>query len=105
MQRTHRAAVLETNFTWDDIGSFTALERFLKGDEKGNIITGCESGLLDVENTTVMGDKRLIAAIGLKDMLIIDTKDVVLVCPKDRCQDIKDLVKDMNGVNGYEKFM
>jgi len=105
MQRTHRAAVLETNFTWDDIGSFTALERFLKEDEKGNIITGCESGLLDVENTTVMGDKRLIAAIGLKDMLIIDTKDVVLVCPKDRCQDIKDLVKDMNGVNGYEKFM
>jgi mannose-1-phosphate guanylyltransferase len=105
MQRTNRAAVLETNFVWDDIGSFTSMERFLNRDENGNVVSNAETSLLEVQNTTILGDKRLIAAIGLKDMLIVDTKDVVLVCPKDRCQDIKELVKRMSKQDEFERFM
>ncbi|MDF2672745.1 MAG: mannose-phosphate guanylyltransferase [Clostridiales bacterium] len=105
MQRTHRAVVLDTNFLWDDIGSFTSLERFLSKDDDNNIVPMNEVSLLDVSNTTILGDKRLVAGIGLKDMLIIDTEDVVLVCPKDRCQDIKELVKKMSNQNEFERFI
>lgn len=105
MQRTHRAVVLETSFLWDDIGSFTSMERFLSPDENNNVISAKEVSLLDVSNTTILGEKRLVAGIGLKDMLIVDTNDVLLVCPKDRCQDIKELVKRMSKQDEFERFM
>lgn len=105
MQRTHRAVVLDTDFVWDDIGSFTSLERFLNKDENSNVISSGETSLLDVQGTTILGDKRLVAAIGLKDMLIVDTEDVVLVCPKDRCQEIKDMVKKLSGIDEFERFI
>lgn len=105
MQRTNRAAVLDTNFIWDDIGSFTSMERFMNKDDNNNVASNCEVSFYDVQGTTVLGDKRLVAAIGLKDMLIVDTKDVVLVCPKDRCQDIKELVKKMSNQDEFEKFI
>ncbi|QCX33436.1 mannose-1-phosphate guanylyltransferase [Caloramator sp. E03] len=105
MQRTHRAVVLETSFDWDDIGSFVSLERFLNHDENNNIISGCHVGLLDVSNTMILGEKRLISAIGLKDMLIVDTEDALLICPKDRCQQIKELVKNMCSKDELERFM
>jgi mannose-1-phosphate guanylyltransferase len=105
MQRTHRAVVLDTSFVWDDIGSFTAVERFMNKDENNNIAAGGEAFLSEVQNTTILGDKRLIAAIGLKDMLIVDTDDVVLVCPKDRCQEIKELVKKLSNDDEFERFV
>lgn len=105
MQRTHRAVVLETDFVWDDIGSFTALERFLNKDEENNLIAGCEVGLIDVQNTMILGDKRLIAGIGLKDMIVVDTEDVVFICPKDRCQEIKELVKKLSLKDEFERFI
>lgn len=105
MQRTHRAVVLETNFIWDDIGSFTSLERFLSKDENNNLVSGCETGLLEVENTMILGNKRLIAGIGLKDMLIVDTEDVIFICPKDRCQEIKVLVKKISTNVEFERFI
>lgn len=105
MQRTHRAVVIPTNFVWDDIGSFTSLERFLNRDEHGNVISNCEAAVLDVRNTTIIGEKRLIAAIGVKDMLIVDTDDVVLICPKDRSQSIKDLVKKISNMEELERFI
>ena len=105
MQRTHRAVILETNFLWDDIGSFTALERFLNKDDNNNLITGCEIGFIDVENTMVIGNKRFIAGIGLKDMLIVDTEDVLFICHKDRCQEIKELVKNISMKDEFERFI
>jgi mannose-1-phosphate guanylyltransferase len=105
MQRTHRAAVMDTSFVWDDIGSFTAMERFLHPDSSGNILSCIEHCLLDVKNSTILGERRLIAAIGLEDMLVVDTEDVVLICPKSRCQDIKELVKSMSRQDEFERFM
>ncbi|KMT22846.1 mannose-1-phosphate guanylyltransferase [Clostridium cylindrosporum] len=105
MQRTHRGAVLETSFEWDDIGSFTSLERFLDKDEYENVISVKDVSLLDVKNTTILGDKRLVAGIGLENILIVDTEDVLLVCNKERCQDIKALVKNISSLDEYEKFI
>lgn len=105
MQRTHKGVVLETSFEWDDIGNFTSLERFLEKDENENVISAKDTSFLDVKNTTVLGDKRLIAGVGLENILIVDTEDVVLVCNKERCQDIKELVKNISLVNEYERFI
>ena len=105
MQRTHKAVVVETKFVWDDIGSFTAMERFLGRDENGNILCGCDGSLFDVSDTIILGDKRLIAAIGLKDMIIVDTNDVILICPKERCPDIKELVRNMSKQDEFERFI
>lgn len=105
MQRTHRAVVLQTDFVWDDIGSFNALDRFLAKDTDSNIISGCETALYDVNCTTILGTNRLVAAIGIKDMLIVDTEDVLLVCPKDRAQDIRELVKKISIQDEYERFI
>lgn len=105
MQRTHKGVVLETSFEWDDIGNFTSLERFLERDENDNVISAKDVSFLDVKNTTVLGDKRLIAGVGLENILIVDTEDVVLVCNKERCQDIKQLVKNISLVDEYERFI
>ena len=105
MQRTHRGVVLETFFEWDDIGSFNSLERFLDKDENNNVTAVKDVSLLDVKNTTILGDKRLVAGIGLENILIVDTEDVVLVCHKDRCQDIKELVKNISSLDDYERFI
>ncbi|MEG0128458.1 mannose-1-phosphate guanylyltransferase [Clostridium sp.] len=105
MQRTHRGAVLETSFEWDDIGSFTSMERFLDRDGDENVISAKDVSLLDVKNTTILGDKRLVAGIGLDNILIVDTEDVLLVCNKERCQDIKALVKNISSLDEYERFI
>lgn len=105
MQRTHRAVVLETHFDWDDIGSFNSMQRFINRDETGNSVTGCETCLIDVESSIVLGNNRLIAAIGIKDLLVVDTEDVLLVCARDRCQDVKELVKLLSNKDEYEKFI
>lgn len=97
MQRTNKAVVLQTDFVWDDIGSFNSLERFLNRDESGNIISDSCHEFIDVRNSIVVGngDRKLIAAIGIKDLLIVDTEDVLLVCPRERSQEIKDLVSKL----------
>ena len=61
-------------------------------------ILGCKSNCRKI-------DKRLVAGIGLENILIVDTEDVVLVCHKDRCQDIKELVKNISSSDDYERFI
>jgi mannose-1-phosphate guanylyltransferase len=104
MEKSNDVYVMETNFRWDDIGSWTALERYLKKDESGNSIKG-EVKALDSQNCILYGDKRLIAAVGIKDLIVVETDDVILVCQKDRDQDIKCLLKNLSGTDEYEKYI
>jgi len=60
-------------------------------EASGNSVEG-ESILIDTRNSVVLGDRRLIAAIGLEDLIIVDTEDALLVCPRSRAQDVKAVV-------------
>ncbi len=60
-------------------------------DAFGNSVDG-EAVLVDTHGSLVFGDKRLVAAIGLEDMIIVDTEDALLVCPRSRAQDVKKVV-------------
>lgn len=102
MQRTRKAYVIKSEFIWDDIGSFHALSRFLNGSDGNNISE--KVYLEECKNCSVFGNGNLVIGLGLKDLVIVDAGDVILVMDKDKDQDIKQLLNkiDKNGVySGY----
>ncbi len=94
LEKTWDVYVMESSFFWDDIGNWTALERYMDKDENGNSVKGMYKAL-DSHNCILYGNKRLIAALGVEDLIVVETDDVVLVCRKDRDQDIKLLIKEL----------
>jgi mannose-1-phosphate guanylyltransferase len=94
LEKTWDVYVMESGFYWDDIGNWTALERYMPKDENGNSLKG-KCKVLDSHNCILYGNKKLIAVLGVEDIIIVETDDVVLVCRKDRDQDIKLLIKEL----------
>jgi mannose-1-phosphate guanylyltransferase len=92
MEKARDVAVIPAEFGWNDIGSWATLLEILDNDEYGNVIRRTEHVGVDTSNTLVFGHDRLVATIGLHDMIVIDTGDAVLICPKDRAQDVKKIV-------------
>jgi mannose-1-phosphate guanylyltransferase/mannose-6-phosphate isomerase len=92
MEKTARAAVVPVSCAWSDIGSWDALWAASQRDADGNRLEG-DVIAIDSRNCFVRGtDRRLVAALGLEDIVIVDTPDAVLVAPRDRVQDVKRLV-------------
>lgn len=91
MEQTAHAAVIPADLGWSDVGDWAALAETLPQDSSGNAVIGQHVGL-DTRNTLVYGNGRIIATIGLEELLIIDTHDVLLICPRNRAQDVKALV-------------
>jgi mannose-1-phosphate guanylyltransferase len=103
MEKARDVAVIPAEFGWNDIGSWATLLEILENDEQGNVIRRAEHLGVDTSNTLIFGRDRLVATIGLHDMIIIDTGDAILVCPQDRAQDVKKIVDDLkkNGKTQY----
>lgn len=91
MEKTDKAAVVALNTFWSDVGSFDALYDIFKKDEKENVVEG-ECIPVDSKNNFIFGE-RLIAVIGVKDVIVVDTSDAVLVCSKKNAQKVKDVVE------------
>jgi len=103
MEKTDRVEAVIADFSWDDVGSFDALERILDPDRAGNRGRATLHAI-DAKNLITMApDGHIIAAIGLSDLVIIATEDVTLVCPLDRAQEVKDLV-DRLSAEQKERF-
>jgi len=102
MENTNRAKVVEADIGWSDIGSWQALWEVAKKDDSGNVITG-DVILEDVQNSLVRSTDALVAAIGLKDTMVIKTADAVLVAPISRSQDVKKVVQRLKD-SGREEF-
>lgn len=90
-------------FDWDDIGSLEALSKTLDSDAMGNSVKGSHFGV-DTSNSVIYGNDILIATIGINNMIVASTKDAIVVCPRDKAQDIKYLV-EMLKLNGYANFV
>ncbi len=90
MEQAERVAVAEARFDWDDIGSWTALPAHLPIDEKGNTTRGTVV-LHDAEGNIVLAQKRLIALCGVRDLIVVETDDAILVCHRDAAEQIKHL--------------
>ena len=91
MEHADRVSVIPVEIGWSDIGNWASLLDILPRDADGNVVTG-DALLLDAHNCLVRSEGRLIAAIGLQDLVIVETADVVLVCARDRVQDVRDAV-------------
>ena len=94
MEKTHEAAILPIDVGWNDVGSWSALWSVVEQDGGGNAHRG-DVIALDCQDTLAIGDKRLIALIGLQDTVVIDTDDAVLVAHKDRVQEVKEIVAEL----------
>jgi mannose-1-phosphate guanylyltransferase len=91
MEHAADVAVIPVSIGWNDVGSWKTLIPLLEADEAGNTATG-EHILLDTRNTLVYSPKKLVATIGLQDLVIIETEDALLICPQDMCQDVRKVV-------------
>jgi mannose-1-phosphate guanylyltransferase / mannose-6-phosphate isomerase len=91
MEKTKDALVLPLDVGWSDVGSWSSLFDALPADEDGNVLQG-DVLTHDTHDCYVHSTSRLIAAVGMEDHIIVETKDAILVAPKDRVQDVKDLV-------------
>ena len=92
MEKTAIAAVIPADIGWSDVGSWTALSEVSDRDASGNVITG---NVIDLgsRDSIIYAEKRLVATIGLKEVIVVDTPDATLVCTKDRAQDVKKVVE------------
>lgn len=104
MENTSLAAVVPVDIGWSDVGSWTALWDVQARDEDGNSLRG-DVFTLDVQDSLIRSESRIVAAIGLNDLIIVETSDAVLVAHKDYAQDVKKVVDylKLNGRSEHEE--
>jgi mannose-1-phosphate guanylyltransferase len=103
MEKTDKAAVIPLDAGWSDVGSWTALWEIKQKDANGNVLQG------DVitegsQNCMIVGGERLVTALGVDDLIIVDTKDALMVAHKDKVQDVKKLVSAIKDQGRNEHF-
>jgi mannose-1-phosphate guanylyltransferase / mannose-6-phosphate isomerase len=101
MEKTRDAVMVPLDAGWNDVGSWAALHDVLPADEHGNVIRG-DVLIEDASGCYVHADSRLVAALGLHDMVIVETADAVLVAPKNKVQDVKKLVARIKAAGRVE---
>ena len=102
MEKTTLAAVLPLDVGWNDVGSWSSLWEIAPRDDKGNYIHG-EAVLEDTNGCYVHSEKSIVSTIGLKDLVIVDTPDALLVADKNRTQDVSKIVQRLKQSNRKEQ--
>lgn len=104
MEKLDDILVIPGDFEWNDIGSWATVADIALKDERGNAIKAPHVGL-DTNNCLIVGaDHKVVATVGIEDLIIVDTDDALLICHKDRAQDVKKIV-DMLKELQHEEFL
>jgi mannose-1-phosphate guanylyltransferase/mannose-6-phosphate isomerase len=98
MEKTDRAAVVEGRFRWSDIGSWDAVYAVSEKDQKGNALHG-PAVAQDAENCLVHAEGRLTAVLGVNDLVVVTTPDAVLVLPRNRAEEVREIVSALKTRN------
>lgn len=101
MEKAKDIYTIPGGFGWDDVGSWLALERFNRSNEDGNVVSGNVISI-DTKNAIVQGSDKLIATIGVENLIIVDTEDAMLICAKDSTQDVKKVIENLKICNRNE---
>jgi mannose-1-phosphate guanylyltransferase/mannose-6-phosphate isomerase len=101
LERADNVAVVPVDMGWSDVGTWGALPDILPPDARGNVILG-RSLDLGSRDCVIYAQNRLVATIALKDLIVVDTPDATLVCPRERVQEVKDLVAALGGRHPLE---
>ncbi|MFQ5801442.1 MAG: mannose-1-phosphate guanylyltransferase [Candidatus Methylomirabilales bacterium] len=103
VEKAENIAMIHGRFDWDDLGSWTALDRILVRDVQDNVVIGRHVGL-DTSDCIVYGQEgKIVATIGLRDLIIVETKNGLLICPKARSQEIRSLLGAMSHCAAEER--
>lgn len=95
MEKSDNILVVPGEFGWSDVGSWDMLSALHTTDGEGNIAVG-DALLCDCKNTTAYSSGRTVAAVGVENLVIVETADAVMVCPRDRAQDVKKIVDELS---------
>ncbi|MGR9072268.1 MAG: mannose-1-phosphate guanylyltransferase/mannose-6-phosphate isomerase [Gammaproteobacteria bacterium] len=101
MEKTDRAVVVPLDAGWNDVGSWSALWEVVPKDSSGNAVFG-DVLTYDVQGSFLRSENKLIAAVGIRDMVVVETADAVMVAPKDRVQDVREIVDQLKNLNRPE---
>jgi mannose-1-phosphate guanylyltransferase/mannose-6-phosphate isomerase len=101
MEKTDRAAVVAGDFGWSDIGSWDALFDITQPDAQGNVVKG-EAVTMDATGCVIHSDGRLTTLVGVADLVVVSTSDAVMVVPRARAQEVKDLAAKLKAGNRPE---
>jgi len=96
MEKTNKASVVIASFEWNDVGAWSSLWDISERDDDGNVTIG-DTLLRDVKNSYIRSEGgKLISAIGIEDMIVVSTDDAVMIAPKDRAAETKELVQQLS---------
>lgn len=101
MEKADDIYILPGTFGWDDVGSWLAVERIKKTNEFGNVVDG-NIITVNTHNCVIQGSHKLIATVGMEDMIVVDTEDATLICSKDHAGDIKKVLENLKICNREE---
>ena len=105
LERSRNVWVVPTDFSWDDVGSWNSLGFLHAGNADGNVVLGSHVGL-DTTGSIVVGDpKHMIATVGVKDLIIVQTPDATLVCHKTQAQAVRKVVAALAGSARWKKLL
>ncbi len=94
MEKTREVYVIKSNFDWNDVGSWEEVYQLTKKDASGNAMTG-EHLHIDTTNSLVYSPDKLVALVGVHDLVVVDTSDALLICRRDQAQDVKKIVDEL----------
>lgn len=101
MEKASNIYILSGAFGWDDVGSWLAVGRIKKTNEFGNVVDG-NVVTVNTKNTIIQGGHKLIATVGVQDLIIVDTEDALLVCESESAGDIKKVLENLKICNRTE---
>lgn len=101
MEKAEDIYILSGSFGWDDVGSWLAVERLKTSNEFGNVVNG-NVVTVDTRDSIIQGGEKLIAAVGLENMIVVDTPDALLICKKEHAGDIKKVLESLKICNRTE---
>jgi mannose-1-phosphate guanylyltransferase len=104
LERSNEVLVFPADMGWNDVGSWDALGAIFPPDEDGNIIRADDHVLIDTNDCIIYSEKQLVTAINLSNMIVVSTADALMVCPKDKAQEVKRIVDKLNEKN-MQKYL
>lgn len=98
MEKAENIYVIPGTFGWDDVGSWLAVERLRKTNESGNVVEG-NIITVNCKNNIIQGEKKLIATVGIENLIVVDTEDATLICDKNSVGDIEKVLENLKICN------
>ncbi len=104
LEKSRNIVMVKAAFPWDDLGSWTSLERIYDKDDNGNVSHG-EAVALDTTDCVIFSQQGLVATLGVRDLVIVRTEDVTLVCAREMAQEVRRISRSLSASGRLKKFL